>query len=437
MPNKDINQKKNNPMENEELFHMLAEHSLDALIIGDLNGKYIYTSPSMKRIFGYELADLVDRNAMELFHPEDLSANVERMKMLAEGKNLPLIEFRFRKKNGDYVWCETAIKAAKTKQGDNRLVIVARDISERRKMQEELKKYSENLEQLVTQRTLQLNKTKEYLQQLVNRLPVALIAWDKEFNITTWNPEATEMFGFSESEFAEKGTGKLFSSKQSLTTFSAIWERLQRGEPADIEWENITKEGKSIVCSWVNTPLKDENGNLEGVLSMVQDLTERRTLEKRLKEITYSLSGVKAGESYLTSSLQRSLKIAFDLCSHGTKGLFLVREDPDMIVKDYNFKPEDIVLISLKPIRDFKAVSDLQQIAIILSKFIKDGGGVVVLGGLEYLISRFGFNPVFILIQEKRFEILETGGTLLIPVNMETLDNKEKGLLNSELKFLD
>jgi hypothetical protein len=60
-----------------------------------------------------------------------------------------------------------------------------------------------------------------------------------------------------------------------------------------------------------------------------------------------------------------------------------------------------------------------------------------VLGGLEYLISRFGFNPVFMMIQEKRFEFLETEATFLIPVNMETLDAREKGLLTSELKLLN
>jgi hypothetical protein len=43
---------------------------------------------------------------------------------------------------------------------------------------------------------------------------------------------------------------------------------------------------------------------------------------------------------------------------------------------------------------------------------------------------------VFILIQEKRFEFLEAGATLLVPVSMETLDAREKGLLSSELKLI-
>ena len=83
------------------------------------------------------------------------------------------------------------------------------------------------------------------------------------------------------------------------------------------------------------------------------------------------------------------------------------------------------------------AVNNLQDVAITITKFLKNGGGVVVLGGLEYLISRFGFNPVFMMIQEKRFEFLEAGATLLVPINLATLDSKEKGLLTSELKLIE
>ena len=423
-------------MENEELYRILAENSIDALIIGDMNGNFVYASPSMKQLFGYEPEEVIGRNSFEFFHPDDVAMNKGRLAQLLKGKEFRSIELRFRKKNGEYVWVEDAIKTVQTRLGEIRLVIVARDITERKKMQEELRKYSENLEQIVAQRTLQLNKTNDYLQRMISRLPLALIVWDKESKITTWNPGATKMFGFSEPEFLGKDPHKLFPSKQGWNLVDTVWKQLQRGESADIECENITKDGGLILCSWINTPLRDENGNLGGVISMVQNITEKRKLEERLKEITYSLSGVKAGESYLTSSLQHSLKVAFDLSSHGTRALYIIRENPDSIVKDYNFSPEDIILISLKPIKDFKAVCELQEIAVTINKFLKSGGGVVVLGGLEYLISRFGFNPVFMLIQEKRFEILEAGATLLVPIHMETLDIREKGLLGSELKFL-
>jgi PAS domain S-box-containing protein len=384
--------------ENEELYRTLAENAMDALIICDEKANLIYASPSMEKLSGYVQDELIGRNAFTFYHPEDVTFARERLKLLVEGKEFSSVEFRFRKKNGQYVWCEIASKTVQTKKGNLRIVVVAREITERKNLQEQLKKYSKNLEERVAERSAELKRTKEYLEQLVHSLPLAIVAWDKEFRAKTSNPEATQIFGFSEQEFLGKNLDSLFLSEGNDLAINRIMTHLQKGESVNVLAKNSTKSGKSIDCSWANTPLRDEEGNLEGVLSMIQDVTEKNELERKLKDITYNLSGVKAGESYLASSLQHCLKIAFDINTHGVKGLCVVRENPLSLIEDYNFKPEDIVLLSQKPIRGFKAVNDLQDVAILITNFLRNGGGLVVLGGLEYLISRYGFNTVFILI---------------------------------------
>ena len=541
-----------NPKEKEEFYRILVENAMDALILCDEKLNFVYTSPSTERLFGYKKDELVGRNAFEFFHPEDVSDHKTRLEMLLEGKEFPSIEFRVRKKNGAYVWCDVATKAIQTAKGDNRIIVVTREVHERKKIEEALKisegryrgitesmtdtiieanrsgkityinhlfpgltreqvlkstvfdfvppnqistvkdalervyergeatKYEshgpgpdgesriyevnvspiyaedkvisavflarditerkemqEKLEEFGALCDMELNSTKKYLEQLISRLPLALVAWDKDCKIKTWNPKATQMFGFSESEFLERSSEDLFSSKKSSCPIKLVWDQLLKDGQASFVGENLTKDGRIIICNWTNMLLRDENGNPDGVLSMIQDVTEQKKLEERLTEIAYSLSGVKAGESYLIDSIQESLKIAFDLTNHRVKGLFIVREDPDYLIKNYNFKPEDIFLLSAKSIKDFEAINNLQDIAITITKFLKKGGGVVVLGGLEYLISRCGFNPVFMMIQEKRFEVLEAGATLLVPINLATLDTKEKGLLTSELKLIN
>ena len=158
--------------------------------------------------------------------------------------------------------------------------------------------------------------------------------------------------------------------------------------------------------------------------------------EQKVMDLTYNLSGVNRGDSYLSSSLPQCLKIVCDLHSRGVNSLCIVREDPETIVNNCGLKPEEVILLSSKPIKGFKAVDSLQEIAIIVMKFLKANGGVVLLDGLSYLISRFDFNSVYMCLQEKKIEFMEAGAVLLVPVNMETLDNREKGLLLSELKLL-
>jgi len=419
-----------NSNEKEELYRILVENAMDALILCDEKLNLIYTSPSTERLFGYKQDELRGHSAFEFFHPEDLAAHEERVRMLLEGKEFPSIEFRVRKKNGDYIWCDVATKAIQTAEGDSRIVVVTREVNERKEMQEKLEKFGALCDR-------ELHNTKKYLEQLISRLPLALVAWDKDCKIKTWNPKATQMFGFSQDEFLERNPEDLFSLTQAQCPIKQVWNQLLEDEQATFIGKNRTKNGKNLICNWTNMLLRDENGNPDGVLSMIQDVTEKKKLEEKLTGIAYSLSGVKAGDSYLIGSIQESLKIAFDLTSHSIKGLFIVREDPDYLINNYNFKPEDIVLLSAKSIKEFKAINSLQDIAITITKFLQNKGGVVVLGGLEYLISRCGFNPVFMMIQEKRFEFLEAGATLLVPINLATLDSKEKGLLTSELKLIN
>jgi PAS domain S-box-containing protein len=425
------------PKKREELYRVLVENSMDSLILCDEKLNLIYTSPSTERIFGYNHDELRGRNAFEFFHPEDMSAHKERLEMILNGKEFASIEFRVKKKNGLYVWCDIATKAIQTTNGNKKLVVVLRDIHERKEMQEKMREHSKNLEKKGTLCDIELSKTKEYLEQLISRLPLALIAWNKDCKIKTWNPKASQMFGFSESEFLERSPEELFSQTPNPCPIKRVWKQLQKDGQAIFIGENVTKNGEIIVCNWTNIVLRDEKSIPNGVLSMIQDITDQKKLEEKLRNIAYGLSGVKAGESYLIGSVQKSLKIAFDLANQKVKGLYIVRENPDLLVKNYNFKSENIVLLSIKPIREFKAINNLQDISITITKFLKDGGGVVVLGGLEYLISRSGFNSVFMMIQEKRFEFLEAGATLLVPINLHTLDIKEKSLLTSELKLLD
>jgi hypothetical protein len=157
---------------------------------------------------------------------------------------------------------------------------------------------------------------------------------------------------------------------------------------------------------------------------------------KKATDITNNPSTINRGESYLSNSLPQCLKMVSTLQSQGVKGLIIIRENPESVVKQYGIQPTDILLLSTMPIKGFKAVNNLQEISIAIMKFLKSGGGVVLLDGLPYLISHFGFNPVYMCLQETKMQFLEAGAMLLIPVNMETLDSKEKAALLTELKLL-
>ena len=153
-------------------------------------------------------------------------------------------------------------------------------------------------------------------------------------------------------------------------------------------------------------------------------------------DLTLNLGAVNSGECYLSDSLEYCMKVVSDLRSRGISAMAIVRENPLFVAKSSNLSPDDVILLSGKPVQPFKAINSLQEVSIAITKFVKAGGGAVLLDGLAYLISRFSFNTVYMMLQEKKIEFLETGAVLLVPVNMETLDSREKGQLLCELKFL-
>ena len=107
---------------------------------------------------------------------------------------------------------------------------------------------------------------------------------------------------------------------------------------------------------------------------------------------SFNLGAVNSGECYLADSLERCMKVVSDLrVSHGINAMAIVRENPLLVAKSCNLSPDHVILLSAKPVEPFKAINSLQDVSIAITKFVKAGGGAVLLDGLAYLISRFGF----------------------------------------------
>jgi PAS domain S-box-containing protein len=117
------------------------------------------------------------------------------------------------------------------------------------------------------------------LQFQVDRMPLAYIAWDREFRITEWNYAAERMFGWSASE-AKGRHGSSLVPLDFQPQLSAVWARLLEGDETSHSLnENLTNAGERILCEWFNTPVRDDSGQVTEILSMVHDITAQRNLE--------------------------------------------------------------------------------------------------------------------------------------------------------------
>lgn len=131
--------------ESENRYRLLAENIHDLVCLHDLDGTFLYLSPSCERVLGFTPAELTGTNPYALFHPEDAPRlREEAHRPLLAGGTEVMNEYRMRRKGGDYVWLETMSQRVVTEQGELvRLLSCSRDITTRKRMEEERRRVEE------------------------------------------------------------------------------------------------------------------------------------------------------------------------------------------------------------------------------------------------------------------------------------------------------
>jgi len=125
--------------EREELFRLISENAADMIALVDVSGRRIYNSPSYVTILGYSQEELADTSSFEQIHPDDHRKVMEaalETRRTGEGRR---IEYRIRHKDGRWLTLESTASAVKNDAGDvEKLVVVNRDITERKLLEEQL-----------------------------------------------------------------------------------------------------------------------------------------------------------------------------------------------------------------------------------------------------------------------------------------------------------
>jgi len=134
----------------------------------------------------------------------------------------------------------------------------------------------------------QLIQSQQKLALHLQNTPLGVIQWGPDFNVTEWNKAAEKIFGFTEEEAIGRHAAGLIVPESVKEIVDKVWQDLldQQGGTRSIN-ENITKDNKSIMCDWYNTPLIDENGKTLGVASLVLDITERKRAEQSAQDLAH------------------------------------------------------------------------------------------------------------------------------------------------------
>ena len=125
--------------ERDQLFQLISENAADMIALVDTDGRRLYNSPAYEKVLGYSPEELKATSSIEQIHPDDrprVSAAAEKARRSGAGER---VEYRIRHKDGSWRTLESTACAIRNARGQiDKLVIVNRDITERKRAEEML-----------------------------------------------------------------------------------------------------------------------------------------------------------------------------------------------------------------------------------------------------------------------------------------------------------
>ncbi len=253
---------------NLTLLQGITEGTTDAVFVKDLEGRYLMINSAGARFLGHTVDEVIGRTDAELFVPEVGRDIMERDRKVIESGGVQTYE-----EFGTAAGVTRLYSATKGPFHDpSGLVVgllgICRDITDRKRAEEEIR------------------QSEQKLQMHIENTPLAVVEWDLDFRVVTWNPAAERIFGYTRTE-AIGQHGHFIVPPDVRPAVDRVWQDLlttKKGGKRGAANDNVTKDGRLISCEWYNTPLIDDAGRVLGVASLVQDVSERVGLEERLRQ---------------------------------------------------------------------------------------------------------------------------------------------------------
>jgi PAS domain S-box-containing protein len=157
-------------------------------------------------------------------------------------------------------------------QGESRAIIhLLRDITREKEAEEALR------------------ESRQLLHSVVAQSPTAIIVWDLRFRVTEWNHAAVRIFGWDKHEAVGRHAGFIVPAEARLHV-DAVWDELLRASGGRRSTnDNVHRDGRVIRCEWYNTTLFDDAGRVTGVVSLVEDVTEKHRLQQDREILTRAI----------------------------------------------------------------------------------------------------------------------------------------------------
>jgi two-component system cell cycle sensor histidine kinase/response regulator CckA len=246
----------------EQRFRVLVENAFDATVLMNAEGMILWASNSCPRVLGLEVQQLLGSSGFDLLNEDDPSRVRRLWQELLQHPGEPL-QLWFRHKNGSWREIEGVGTNWLDEPAVGALVFNFRDVTERWRAEEKLRKLSSAVEQAAD----------------------TVVITDRRGAIEYVNPAFEKLTGYSREEALGQNPRLLKSGMQDRRFYRELWQTILGGEVYRGVLINRKKNGELYYAEKTITPVRDPAGQLTHFISNDRDITERRKLEEQLAQV--------------------------------------------------------------------------------------------------------------------------------------------------------
>ncbi len=274
--------------EKEERLRLLMENISDAIFETDIEGHYLFISPSYTRITGWG-DEVIGSKAMEKIHPEDREKAEAIVRLTLASKTNIVHEYRFKHKTKGYIWIESHCCVYLNSDGNPRFLVSSRDISEWKETE------------------ILMRESAESYHGLINSVDEAIYFLNEDCVFIDVNDGACKMYGYTREELVGKTPAAVSAPDMNdLEEVSTAIARAFGGETTRIQFWGMRKNGEIFPKD-----IRISKGRYFGediAIAVAFDITEAKKQERVLIEAKEKAEAMSHAKSNFLANMSHELR---------------------------------------------------------------------------------------------------------------------------------
>jgi len=294
--------------DSEEKFRVLAENSPNMIFINK-KGKVVYANKKCEEVMGYKREDFysADFDYLSIVAPEYVDFVKIQFRKHMRGEDVAPYEYAITDKDGKRIEAIASTRLI-TYEGDNAILGVITDITERKKAEETVK------------------ESQKFLNDIIDHIPDPIFIKNRKHEWILLNRALSEMLGYPRDQMLGKSDHDFFPKKQADFFWKKDEQMFRTGKVVDIPEEPITDAEGNV--HWLHTkkaPLKDPSGKISTLVGIIRDITDQKKAVEALRksrdlntilQISYRITQIHDLDEMLELACEETAKaLGVDRCS--------------------------------------------------------------------------------------------------------------------------